>query len=131
MTATAKAKPTPGPWVTERYGDDCGDMAGQPFVRAAGRYGSLCVAHVEEWGAPGNPESEANARLIAAAGTAGYECEAAGFDGQATIEALPDLLTGLRAAVARVQIANAEGNPILSAWLPDALAALARCRRTE
>jgi hypothetical protein len=31
----------------------------------------------------------------------------------------------LAAAVARVELANAEGNPILSAWLSDAKAALA------
>lgn len=31
----------------------------------------------------------------------------------------------LRAAIARVQLANEEGNPILSAWLPDARAAIA------
>jgi hypothetical protein len=31
----------------------------------------------------------------------------------------------LTAAVARVELANAEGNPIMSAWLSDAKAALA------
>jgi hypothetical protein len=31
----------------------------------------------------------------------------------------------LAAAVARVELANAEGNPIMSAWLSDAKAALA------
>lgn len=33
-----------------------------------------------------------------------------------------DLLDLLNAAVARVQIANSEGNPILSAWVQDASA---------
>ena len=37
-----------------------------------------------------------------------------------------DLLLALKAAIRRVEIANAEGNPILSAWLPDARAAIAR-----
>lgn len=42
------------------------------------------------------------------------------------IAAAPDLLAALRFAVARVQIANDEGDPILSAWLPDARAAIAK-----
>ena len=40
----------------------------------------------------------------------------------------PDLLSALEAAVARVQIANEEGDPILSAWLPDALSAIAKAK---
>jgi hypothetical protein len=52
-------------------------------------------------------EMQANARLIAAA---------------------PDLLDLLEAAVTRVQIANEEGNPILSAWLPDALSTLRKAK---
>jgi hypothetical protein len=65
------------------------------------------IASVEQM--PGNYESEkqANARLIAAA---------------------PDLLDLIEAAVARVQIANDEGNPILSAWLPDALSTLRKAK---
>jgi hypothetical protein len=37
---------------------------------------------------------------------------------------MQDLIDVLRAAVQRVEIANAEGDPILSAWLPDARVAL-------
>jgi hypothetical protein len=44
------------------------------------------------------------------------------------ISAAPDLLDLLEAAVARVQIANEEGNPILSAWLPDALSTLRKAK---
>ena len=68
---------------------------------------SLVIAKVEQM--PGNYESEkvANAHLISAA---------------------PDLLDLLEAAVARVQIANEEGNPILSAWLPDALSTLRKAK---
>jgi len=51
------------------------------------------------------PRWEANARLIAAA---------------------PDMYDLLKAAVARIELANAEGNNIMSAWLPDALAAIAK-----
>jgi hypothetical protein len=36
------------------------------------------------------------------------------------------LRVALEAAVARVELANSEGNPILSAWLPDARAALGK-----
>jgi hypothetical protein len=38
----------------------------------------------------------------------------------------PNLLEVLQVAVSRVELANAEGNPILSAWLTDARAAIAR-----
>ena len=51
------------------------------------------------------PEWRENARLIAAA---------------------PELLDLLKIAVARVEIANAEGNDILSAWLTDAQNAIAK-----
>jgi hypothetical protein len=40
--------------------------------------------------------------------------------------AAPDLLAELQFAVSRVELANAKGNPILSAWLTDARAAIAR-----
>ncbi len=42
--------------------------------------------------------------------------------------AAEDLLINLEAAVARVEIANAEGDPIMSAWLPGARAAIARAK---
>lgn len=42
-----------------------------------------------------------------------------------------DLVRALEQAVARAQTANLEGDAILSAWLPGALAALARARGTE
>ena len=44
------------------------------------------------------------------------------------IAAAPDLLDLLEAAVARVQIANEEGESILSAWLPDALSTLRKAK---
>lgn len=68
---------------------------------------SLKVASIEQM--PSNNENEriANARLIASA---------------------PDLLDLLESAVARVQIANEEGNPILSAWLNDALSTLRKAK---
>ena len=44
------------------------------------------------------------------------------------IAAAPDLLDLFEAAVARVQIANEEGESILSAWLPDALSTLRKAK---
>lgn len=60
----------------------------------------------ETW--PPHPDALPDARLIAAA---------------------PDLLDALKAAVLRVELANAEGDPILSAWLPDAWAAIAKAEK--
>ena len=40
--------------------------------------------------------------------------------------AAPVLLAALEFAAARIELANAEGDPILSAWLPDARAAIAQ-----
>ena len=52
------------------------------------------------------------------------------FDPSAThlIAASPDLLDLLESAVARVQLANEDGNPILSAWLPEALSTLRKAK---
>jgi hypothetical protein len=47
-------------------------------------------------------------------------------DNALLMAAAPDLLAALQFAVSRVELANAEGNPILSAWLSDARAAIAR-----
>lgn len=49
---------------------------------------------------------------------------------QATAQALrlrashDNMLGALKAAVVRIELANHEGNPILSAWLPDARATI-------
>ena len=40
--------------------------------------------------------------------------------------AAPDMIDLIRAAVARVELANREGNTILSAWLADAHALISR-----
>lgn len=42
------------------------------------------------------------------------------------ISAAPEMLAALQQAVARVELANAEGDQILSAWLPEARAAIAK-----
>lgn len=45
--------------------------------------------------------------------------------------AAPELLGCMKAAVARVELANAEGDTILSAWLPDAKAIIAKAEGGE
>jgi hypothetical protein len=47
-------------------------------------------------------------------------------NGNQAREAAPEMLEALKFAVARVRVANAEGDPILSAWLPGADAAIAK-----
>ncbi len=47
------------------------------------------------------------------------------------IAAAPDILDCLRLAVARVELANQEGSPIMSAWLIDARAAIAKAEGEE
>lgn len=72
----------------------------QPYIiesKSVERTIVACLPKGDNW--------ESNARVIAAA---------------------PDLLAALREAVARVILANAEGDLILSAWLPEAQAILAR-----
>ena len=44
----------------------------------------------------------------------------------ALVKEAPNLLDELKAAVARIELANGEGDPILSAWLPGAQAVIAR-----
>lgn len=102
---------TPTPWraVTETT-----YSTSQIAIEAAG----LVIAHIVHNGAaspfagraePGQlGDPMADARLMAAA---------------------PDLLGLLAEAVARVEIANAEGDPILSAWLPYARAAVDKAKR--
>lgn len=45
------------------------------------------------------------------------------------LAAAPLLLASVTFAVARIELANNEGNPILSAWLPEARAAIANARK--
>jgi len=66
----------------------------------------------EDYGTPTSKEVAANAALIDRA-----------------VNCHEDLVAILEAFVARVEIANKEGDPIMSAWLPDARAAIARARK--
>lgn len=45
---------------------------------------------------------------------------------EVALESAEEMLELLKAAVARVEVANQEGDPILSAWVPGAKAAIAK-----
>ena len=47
------------------------------------------------------------------------------------LKAFPAMLECLELAVLRVKLANSEGDPILSAWLPDAIAALEQAKKEK
>jgi hypothetical protein len=101
---------TPGPWIVNGNTVEALALPDESQTYVA----PICEIDVD-W----NPKiATANARLIAAAPMLVQEVESL----QATNAALR---AALEAAVARVELANSEGNPILSAWLPDARAALA------
>jgi hypothetical protein len=93
---------TPGPWTIDWY--ICRDnKSGEELWRVPRSIGPAHVDH-DHWAGAYINVDEADAHVMAAA---------------------RDLLTALQFAVSRVELANAEGNPILSAWLTDARAAIA------
>lgn len=82
------AKPTPGPWripeanpysVTTESDED-------------GHHQTICRMIHGLHGVDQDQEKQANARLIAAAGTAAQEARDMGYDPQKAVEALPELL---------------------------------------
>lgn len=96
---------TPGPWevwenVISEYGIPVGPERGGVAVCDVTVANGIGVVTPET-----REAATSNARLIAAA---------------------PDMYDALIQAVKRIELANAEGDPILSAWLPTARAALAK-----
>jgi hypothetical protein len=102
-------EPTPGPWEVNHDGP-C------PSVHAKDSSDSIAAVLLSA-----DPSSdrdvEANARLIAAAGTAAQEAREMGYDAQKAVEALPELIDELegRVGIARVKeildaLASAEGS---------------------
>ena len=88
------AKPTPGPW-TNKYAGNLESGEETVGVKTTGEhYG--CVADTSM--ARPKKENIANARLIAAAGTAAQEAREMGYDPVAAVEALPKLLEALEGA---------------------------------
>lgn len=111
---------TPGPWTFEVIDYSCGQIRSEAIEATAGSpagtgyYKTLATItqrdnHPVFGGGISRATMEANTRLIAAA---------------------PELLEALEQAVARVELENSEGNPLLSAWLPEARAALAKAKGT-
>jgi len=92
---------TPGPW---NYSKPTALSNGRFSIYARGPL--AYSASLEDYG----DEAEPNARLISAA---------------------PELLDLIEAAVVRIQMANDEGDPILSAWLTDAKSAIAKAKGVE
>jgi hypothetical protein len=105
-----KANHTQAPWIVQ-IDEDRNDSSFTTIKIVDGSseslshpQGALTLANIQTF-APHIKEGIANAHLISAA---------------------PDLLDLLKSAIARIQIANEEGESILSAWLPDAIAAIAK-----
>ena len=89
-------KPTPGPWATEEdpshYYTLSTVVAGErdekrfPGVQMVVQVGGFC----------GPIEQEANARLIAAAGTSSHQLYESDYDGLEAVKALPEAMELLR-----------------------------------
>jgi hypothetical protein len=102
------AQHSPGPWNVEVWNFPRATPPRKELVIRGDRLRLATVAWDQGVPNPFNVEdatARANARLMVAA---------------------PNLYDLLKAAALRVQLANREGDPILSAWLPDALAEIAR-----
>lgn len=91
--ATNGAKPTPGPWEVD-------ENSPASVIALDGDCGMK-----RQWVATANGPT--NASLIAAAGTAAAECEKMWYDGQSSIEALPDLLKVLEDTLKRIKESDA------------------------
>lgn len=93
----ADAKHTPGPFFV---GVEAASMAHNGDVGIVNAKGGVVAVALDR-----NGEALQTARCLAEA---------------------PAMLTLLELAVARIELANAEGDPILAAWLPDARTAIAK-----
>ena len=118
MTANSNDH-TPGPWHVEADPDNKGKHPYHDTRFITTGYGDnwQWIATLSD-----HPNQAANARLIAAAPETAAE-----RDQLRDINA--DLLAALEWAVARIIVANHEGDPIVSAWLPDARAAIEKARK--
>jgi len=97
---------TPGPWEINH---DLSDIHSIAILSALRDDERLFVAQVLKCNDAINsvrdePICQANAQLIAAAGTAATAAEALGFNGQASIEALPELLEICRRILCRCEL---------------------------
>jgi hypothetical protein len=95
-------EPTPGPWELTRTHSGAGEVV------VGGSTGFVATP----WRTPkGEAQMMANARLIAAAGTAAQEAKEMGYDPQKVVEALPRGLGAVRKAIIDLQEAHTSGLP--------------------
>jgi hypothetical protein len=83
------AEPTPGPWRIP----EPNPYAVTTQFDEGGSHKSICSMIHGLHGVDSDDEKEANARFIAAAGTAAQEARGMGYDPQKTVEAVPELLS--------------------------------------
>jgi hypothetical protein len=105
------AEPTGGPWEFDLELGAADSFVWGPDGDAVAIMGAR--ASVEE--------KKANARLIAAAGTAAQEAKEMGYDPVSAVQALPELLDTLRAIAVEEERPNHNAHRI-SQWAKDALA---------
>jgi hypothetical protein len=83
-----KTMPTPGPWHVLKDDETEHTVVGADLET---------ICQTEFWGVSELPETQANAALIAAAGTAAHECAEMGYtDAVALFQALPELIRTLQ-----------------------------------
>ena len=98
------AEPTPGPWITGHGGNPNGKPTSTIKTHPdGGHHSGNHTYHVADANMA-RPEAEklANARLIAAAGTAAQEAKEMGYEPQKAVEALPEILAASRMAFSRL-----------------------------
>jgi hypothetical protein len=82
-----KTMPSKGPWHVLKDDETEHTVVGPDLET---------ICQTEFWGVSELPETQANAALIAAAGTAAHECAEMGYDPIEVVRALPALLDAAR-----------------------------------
>lgn len=137
-------KHTPAPWCvgniqSKRYAGYPGESfeASIHIGDKSNRGNCLAIVYMGGEGATRNSRDaiEENARRIVACvnacegiPTEALECQTKKQLTAKLLNQVSVLIDLLEMAAARIEIANAEGNPMLSAWLPDARKAIAEAR---
>ena len=116
------AEPTPGPWTTGHGGNPNGKPTSTIKTHPdGGHHLGNHTYHVADANMA-RPEAEklANARLIAAAGTAAQEAKEMGYDPVAAVEALPELLEALESIAVEGKKSFPDAESMIR-WTLDAL----------
>jgi len=103
-------EPTPGPWKVEQ-----GTVISQSERGHIKHIANLLASHPAAMA-----ECDANARLIAAAGTAAQEAADMGYDPVAAVEALPELLEALESIAVEGKKSFPDAESMIR-WTLDAL----------